>query len=314
MDHYQLNRLWEALPFVLEQRETSGVYSIGLIEYAEPLPAERLEEELRDLARMEHALAVEYLYARCSVAFSEIKTPTTKPQEYAQFISHELLAIAVSEMMHLRWANQLLWELWHEDPRVSFKPSLGIAATVPSAAAPVRGKTPSDAMIVERPPQCQPLDKGIQNFLAAERNSGTLEGRYARIYSLLRTGYPPQLRELVSRIIADGVSHYSRFRRIDAILRYHQEPAGRHPLIRSPFKKLPLTSDQPKLGQIRKAYATLLLNLHKAFRSGDAEDRKFITEARIEMHRIDELSLELAQDGHGVPFVEIAREAAADFE
>ena len=86
-------------------------------------------------------LALEYLYA-----YYSIKTPEEAAASLAAwphlrddvtFIRHFVLLVAVGEMLHLRWANQLLWEL--ADARLippgKYGPQLGVAETIPVSAA-----------------------------------------------------------------------------------------------------------------------------------------------------------------------------------
>jgi hypothetical protein len=308
MDPYEINHRWQELAFVLEGREIASVYSPGPIQFAVPLPVDQLKLELERLATMEHALAIEYLYARYSVAFDG--TTRTQVGKYAEFIAHELLMIAVSEMTHIRWVNQLMWQLWHDRKILDFKPSLGISATVPGAPPGVDPES-EPFRPVDREVVCRPLNDAIDGFLAAERPSGTLEGKYAHIFSTLRTGYSPDLGELVSRIIADGVSHYSRFRNVQAILKHYNVSGSKpEPFIRRPFELI--QSPDFTHGILRDAlniYRDLLLDLFMGYETGDAASRSFISKARISMDKMDEIGRSLAKNGQGLPLLELGRMA-----
>jgi uncharacterized protein (DUF2236 family) len=65
-----------------------------------------------NLCKLEQTVALEYLYALYSVKDAPQVTGKNL-KDAVTFVRHELLAIAVSEMRHLRWANQLIWELEH---------------------------------------------------------------------------------------------------------------------------------------------------------------------------------------------------------
>jgi ferritin-like protein len=109
--HYQINQEWTWLAFVLEGRENSGLYSPGFEAFAEPFPtAEALADELVLLCGLEHVVLLEYLCAYYSLKRPEDFSDSRNSADVL-FVRHELLGIAVSEMRHLRWANQLLWTL-----------------------------------------------------------------------------------------------------------------------------------------------------------------------------------------------------------
>jgi hypothetical protein len=299
MDHYEINKRWQDLSIVLEGRERATPYSVDVTETAEPLPAEEVPGVLAKLAGMEHALALEYLYARYSVRFGDPKLSRVE-RDHADFLAHELLAIAVSEMMHLRWANQLMWELAHNNPSHSYQPALLVAEFVPDASATSNGDGAPKGM---RHTAMRPLHVAVDSFIAAEQPSGTLEGQYARVFATLRRGYPVALSELVSRIMADGASHYSRFLQLRAVLRHD----GKEKLIRNLEPGRP---DDKRFAVVASAYGTLLRKLFDGYRSGDAEDRAAIPAAREEMHKIDAEATVLATKGVGVPFYNLSRGAA----
>jgi hypothetical protein len=300
MDHYEINEQWQDLAIVLEGRERHIPYVPGPIPPADPFSNLReLVEKLRELAGIEHALALEYLYARYSMRVGEALDPSQ--QQHANYIAHELLMIAASEMMHLRWVNQLLWELWHLRHTSGFVPELSAATYVPG-----RGGLRKVAM--------RPLDRAIDDFIAAEAPSGTIEGQYARVFATLRHGYPASLPGLASRIIADGVSHFTRFREIRAILRHYgnsnQVTAARRGtvhLVQELVREITVADiDNYLLNEIKSLYGQLICNLQQAYRSGSAEEREGIGLARQVMMELDEEAIGLAQKGLGIPFSEIA--------
>ena len=141
IDHYEINQRWEELSIVLGGKETPAVYLPRSAELANPFESpEQLAEKISQLATLEHVLAVEYLYA-----FYSIKTPEEATASLADwphlrddvtFVRHFVLLIAVSEMLHLRWANQLLWELADRRliPPGKYGPQLGVAERIPVSA------------------------------------------------------------------------------------------------------------------------------------------------------------------------------------
>src|SRR5262249_46252016 len=110
------------------------------------------------------------------------------------------------------------------------------------------------------------------------------------------------LAELVSRIIADGVSHFSKFRQIKAILRYHN---GGQKLMRDRYELL--RPEHSQYDDVRAAYEAVITHLHQAYRKGNAEDRTNIAAGVTAMQSIDAAAQRLAARGVGVPFVDIGK-------
>jgi hypothetical protein len=290
MDHYEINQRWQDLPIVLLGREQRNEYRPRPTENATPFKtADDLAQNLVDLATLEHTVALEYLYARYSVRNPKAGDPMV---DELTFVRHELLLVAVGEMRHLRWVNQLLWELDHR--RITskrFGPSLGLKDQIPTAG----GKTRSKAL--------RPLTVDVlEDFIAVEAPSGTLDGEYAEVVSTLRdqTKYPQELPQLAERIIADGMEHYSRFREIRVTL----QPffAGNPP----PYLVNLQPADPANALSKRalRAYQQILTDLQNAYAKGDAEDFGNIAAARSLMFQLDDLADQLAAGNPplGIPF------------
>ena len=289
MDHYEINKRWQDLSIVLIGKENSGVFQPRPIELKTPLAdPDTLAQKLTELARLEHTLALEYLYARYSVLNPDRTNDATLKQDLI-FVSHELLMIAVSEMRHLRWANQLIWELDHlQLTSKRFEPSLDLATQIPAQNG-------------TRNRELRPLTKDVlDDFIAAEQPSGSLDGQYAAVLTTLRdkTKYPEELAQLAARIVADGTQHFSRFRQIRVVLQPHfdQQPV---PYLVD-LKPAPATNKiaQQALGQ----YKSILQELRDAYEKGDAEDFAHIATARSLMFALDAAAGKLADKGLGVPF------------
>jgi hypothetical protein len=137
-DHFQINTAWQQLSIVLESREIGGVYLPQSIETANPFrTTEELGAKLRkELAPLELALVFEYLYAYLSLL--DEKAAQKKGGEVLRgavvLARQHLMFVVTSEMQHLRWANQLLWELKLPD---EFEPILVAADEVPTNKAAI---------------------------------------------------------------------------------------------------------------------------------------------------------------------------------
>ena len=297
MDHYEINQRWQELAIVLEGKETYGLYRSRLSDTANPFPApEALAARLRELATYEHVLILEYLYARCSLLTPE--QARTKASEWpnladdVEFARHELLLVAVGEMRHLRWANQILWELQHAGLVKPRGPSLGISKVVP-----VGQQT--------RPRQLALLGpETLQRFVDVEEPSGGVDGAYARVVATLRdSAYPPTAYQLAGRIIADGMQHFTRFREIQLVLQSYF-PRAPKPGFEPPYlrKLTPASPTAPDAKAALDLYRGLLDSLRKAYAKGDMEDAANIITARQAMLDLDAAAEKLASQGLGVPF------------
>ena len=298
MDHYEINQRWQDLSFVLENHEVRTIYAPKPAEMAEPFGSlGELVERLQWLALIELTLALEYLYARYSII---LDGPASPQRDHAEFLAHELLVIATSEMMHLRWVNQLLWELWHRGYANEYEPVLGVTGKVPT----IQGQS--------RDADLRRLDAAVDDFVKAEQPSATLEGQYARVFATLAAGYPHDLAELVSRIIADGVSHFERFQEISSILRFYADPpAGPNQPPRASRLVRELTEVEladPRIQPLTEDYRTIVTHLRLGYLRGNVEDRADIPAAREAMGNADRKALNLAAAGIGAPLFDIIKE------
>jgi hypothetical protein len=295
MDHYEINQRWEELAIVLGGAETPRVFQPRSANTANPFAnPDELARRLTELAPMEHVLALEYLYAYYSVRTPEEAASdlATWPhlQDDVTFIRHFVLLIAVGEMLHLRWANQLLWEMADHGliPPGVYGPQLGVAATVPVSAS---GKPRARAL--------RPLTRAVlADFVAVEQPSGFIEGQYSRVTATLRqTQYPDALYQLASRIVNEGMDHFDRFRDIGLVLREY--PAENPPYLR-PIK---LASRQdPQVKQALTLYQQIVTNLTRAYATGRVEDRAAIIAARQSMTELNAVADDLGHQGVGIPF------------
>ncbi|MHC5675431.1 ferritin-like domain-containing protein (plasmid) [Nostoc sp. UHCC 0926] len=297
MDHYEISQRWQELAVVLRGKEISQIYRAPTADTANPYKSpEVLAAKLYDLAGLEHVLCLEYLYALYSLVAPEEVDVNTWPtlRDDLTFVSHELLLVAVSEMRHLRWVNQLLWELDHTGlTKKAYGPALEVAERIPVG----NGHT--------RPRQLRPLNrKTLADFIAVEAPSGGIDGQYARVVATLRQPqYPNSLYQLAGRIIADGVEHFSKFSEIETVLRAYQgAPQGngtKPPYLRN---VTPAPSDNPDAKQALDAYQRLLNYLEAAYKKGDMEDANNIVFARQEMINLQVIAQKLATQGFGIPF------------
>ncbi|KKD02188.1 LodA/GoxA family CTQ-dependent oxidase, partial [Streptomyces sp. WM6386] len=99
---------WNVLPVVLNDREDD---SKGIPAPSSVVPLDRptVIERLKKLAKVEHALCVEYLFAHYSLD-APMRLPAT-PSDVTRKVyaaAQEVFAVAVDEMRHLRGVNEAL--------------------------------------------------------------------------------------------------------------------------------------------------------------------------------------------------------------
>jgi hypothetical protein len=299
LDHFEINNRWQELAIVLRGREISNIYTPEAAEEANPFSSpDELADWLVQLARLEHTVALQYLYARYS-----LKDPAQAGNgslgDVLTFVWHEILLIAVSEMRHLRWVNQLLWSMHHNGLIANRGPSLGVADQIP---APTGTRMPGGRGVVTvmRAPDLLPLTPEVLDaFIAIEEPSGFLDGQYSRVLSTLRQPlYGPTLEQLAARIIADGAEHFSRFREIQLALQPHEPQQYLQP----DFKPAPV-ANRAASGAL-DIYRQILKELADAYRLGDMEDAAHIATARKLMFDLDGAARDLANNERlGIPFL-----------
>jgi hypothetical protein len=310
MDHYEINQRWQDLAVVLQGREISGVYQPLPSSHANPLDSpDQLAQRLTVLATLEHAVALEYLYARYSLKNPDDVSKKELKQDLI-FVRHEILLVAVSEMRHLRWANQLIWSLEHDgmlSNRVG--PSLGIATKIPVAIDKSRPPQlpPLKNNAEFRPAELRPLQPDVlQDFISVEQPSGFLDGQYSRVLATLREQqYPATLEQLAARLIGDGMDHFTRFREIQVVLKKYKNPTEYLRTVR------PAPPQSSEAAAAYALYQHIVQELKAAYARGNMEDAAHIAVARRLMFELDKKAEDLASRGLGVRFFESAPAPAA---
>ncbi|KYG06248.1 hypothetical protein BE21_35960 [Sorangium cellulosum] len=291
-DHYQINHAWQDLAVVVRNTEVGAFYAPGPEHHAAPFASpQELAEELRVLAGLELALNLEYLYAYYSLrGVEEVEGEELK--KAVAFVRNDLLLIAMSEMLHLRWANQLLWMLYeHGLIEQRYEPVLTPARQIPLGAPP---------RIAWRERALRRFDSQTRkDFIAGELPSGELEKTYARVVVTLRDPrYPAHLVEVARRTVADSIGHYNRFRVMDAVLRaYSNEDA----YLRQIEKGTP-EQCRDALDLLSKVVDSLKDGYSKLGERHVNSGGQRVAVARQTMHELDAAAEQLAEQGIGVPF------------
>ncbi len=294
IDHYQVNQMWSELPIVVEGRETDEVYEVdpempGVCPYE--MPEDMINDLKTRLAAMEMTLSLQYLYAYFSLADPETadtqKWPTLKDDLI--FARRSVLEVAIGEMTHMRWANQLLWELEPE----GYEPILTPSETLPAG----KGKT--------RPRALRPLTaEALADFIEIERPGGFIDRAYAQCVATLEQEdlFPERrLYALAVRIDTDGDEHFLRFSQMKDVLAKYDTGEGTPAYLR-PIKVG--TEEQAKTAL--ELYAKVkdgLANAYTLEADGKFEESQtFIQQVRNDMKLFRVEGEALAAQGIGIPF------------
>jgi len=329
LGYYEISERFQELAVVLGDRETDEPYVPPVLETPEGGPYGSPEELVAvlagELAPLEHVLILEYLYAWSSVRTPEevraldddelaevlpfafradpaapLAGVTDRPAalDYLRrrllrdvtFIREQLRATAISEMKHLAWVNDLLRTIAGARLGPAYQPALGVAAEVPT------GTTGEN-----RPRQLRSLGReAVAAFVGVEQPSGGLDGRYARVRAtLLDPLYPGELFEIASRIVDDGLDHFSSFRRMAGIVDAYDQPSPPH--IRPGFEVA--AADHPAVVPALETQQRVL----RLLRAGFAGDESLRPVARQTMFVLENQLQSAAAGGRGVPLFAFLR-------
>jgi hypothetical protein len=300
IDHYEINQSWEKLPFVLEGHEIGGVYRPPHPVFGAPHQnAAWLVCELeKELAGMEMALVIEYLYALFSLRHPDEATDPKWPSLAGDLLAvrRMVLMVAVSEMTHLRWVNQMLWLLdrhgvypagRHYEPIVTWADTIKAADDRPTTLAALTPET-------------------LEGFIQLERPTGPLTGIYEKCVATLKdaTLYPHQIFDIALRIDGEGTEHFRNFGNVKRILsKYPQAEDGGYPYLRP----VELARTPETLAAVA-VFDSIRQRLAEAYAAEAKEDMQGanagITDARTAMELLQATAEALAQRGLGIPFLD----------
>lgn len=207
---------WEKLPAVFDGVEGRGV-SVG--------PAMKLPDEdildrtevmraLRELATVEHGLMVEYLYAYYSIN-QDAFAGQPQAQQRVRSAAETVLSVAIDEMRHLRWVNEMLLALGqpHELGRFVEMPDVDRDGRVFKHTFSLKRLTPErlDWFIAVEAPSDQ---------IDIDADDDTIDGMYTRLLLSVSQGAgfnSEERKRLLHRfklIIDEGYDHFQRFTRV----------------------------------------------------------------------------------------------------
>ena len=295
MNHADLINGWETLPIVLNDVEASKYVAkpVGPVPDDQLLPdVGSILARLSYLASIEHALMVEYLYAYYSVAAPRRQPDlTNEPALRLYEAANTILGVAIDEMRHFRWVNEILVMLGHAPVVVRADKTIdldgdGRFLDHTFALIPASEEQIDWFIAVERP--SKEVDPGIR--------PDTIDGMYTRLlFSIERSpdisqGVKDRVLHLIKLIIDEGYDHYHRFQRVKQLL--PSGPANAHlQLPPNPTPLAPTHVAKEFETRVNRSYEVILNLLLIVFGRGDAEHGNLIEATRIAM--VDSMDVEI---------------------
>jgi hypothetical protein len=288
MDHYEINRRWQELDFVVEGRERATPYAEAEVAGRPLADDAQLELHLQYAAGVELAVIHLYLAALFSLQ-ARAGAPASVSSDVA-VAEAELRRITFGEMRHLRAVNDVIRGL-HRTTR--FIPALRVASHLP----PIGGKLPRAV----RPDRL--TREVLQTFIDIEQPSVSVDGLYARILATLPAlGPRAHLHERIRSIMADGADHFRTFRFIQEWLAPHEPAQYLRTLNPGPPTKADGAAFQI-YSKIGTTYLTMLRALRDAYAVGLPAGAPEINAARVGMlEELEPLCLRLVAAGFLVRF------------
>ena len=249
LDYYEINQRWQDLDIVVEGRELRRPYIGGVLSATPFLTTDELESTLRYAAGIERAAVQTYLTAAYSINPAPANRGTLVVDAATTFA--ELMRIAISEMRHLRITNDILRafnERLHAG--ASFRPALQIADAFPASGGTAEP-------VVERRLTPDVLDE----FIAIEKPSDSIDGLYARIVVTLENLGFRDLGQALRSVMADGFDHFETFLDVKEWLSHHQ-PADYLLNLRQP------DPNDPRHRHLQELFLQLMQTLRRGYAAG----------------------------------------------
>ncbi len=314
--HVDIINHFDRLKFVIDGRERDDYVLSPPPTAPRLLTRQEVIDRLKVLAGVEHALCVEYLYAYYSLKlppgfgpkrepWEPPGRPPNEPSVEARIFTaaDEVLRVAIDEMRHFRWVNDMLDELgehWVLD-RAEI-----IGINFPEMTTPGFNRK-----FELKPLTAETLDWFIQVEKASPHHldPGTVDGMYTRILLSIEQGSEFQvdpdkrdrLAHFVKLIIDEGVDHFTRFTRVKDAL----DGISESEYLRVTDKPTPAAPDSDAgilQATADSSYAVLLHALQFVFKQGKRQRGALLEAARRGMYNIDEACRALSESGKGALF------------
>ncbi|MFC9819306.1 ferritin-like domain-containing protein [Streptomyces erythrochromogenes] len=300
-----LVRDWNVLPVVLDDREQRDpdpgerapaprAVRAGRSGGADEMTPGQVADKLTELAGVEHALCVEYLYAHYSLN-APMRLPASADEltRRAHAAGQEVFSVAVDEMRHLRWVNEALDMLGR-------RPVLDRAEEIKREKVHRFGL---ERLTLQRLQWFVDVEAPSQSSSADPDDPSTIDGMYVELHAALvkhsdRFHDADRLTHLIKLIIDEGNDHWHRFRAVQGHLAGLTEQQFLRPLATE-------TTDETDLELRRRSdeyYELLMGTLQASFARRDTAGGELMRRSRIVMQNMHETNHELAARGVGPLF------------
>ena len=204
IDYAEMMVDWEQLRAVVNGRECGQAFVPETPPMGPLLDLETIKTELSYLATVEHALAVQYLYGYYSIDAPKEQPTDVDLREFRLWKgANEIFQIAIDEMRHLRWVNEVL-RLLGEPIQVGRAALIGRRFQIPFYLQSLSNSQLQWYVDVERP---------------SRSTKEGLDGMYVGILTSLQQLPADALDEekrqraieIVKLIVDEGEGHYVRF-------------------------------------------------------------------------------------------------------
>lgn len=318
---------WKRLPVVLNDREVfddlpgdrplQGLSdAFNRIPEANLLDALEAFNELKYLATVEHALIVEYLFAYYSLNVPCKPPGPTETKPVVSVAADELFKVAIDEMRHFFWVNQLIRLLGSQLP-VPQQPVTArakiIGQTPDAREQPGRKKIPGFKYL-DKKFSLRPLTPDVlREFIEIEANSRNIDdnnrsfGMYVHLLASFLRRLPSlanreHLIELTKLLIDEGDDHGGVFNKIEAAFNGINQEVYLRPLRSDDGSYGRENQDLLKLGDVY--YQELLRMIHISYSLGPDAGGELIAKAVQQMEKLHDVGRQLACVNIGLRFTE----------
>lgn len=316
-----VNGAWRSLPIVINDREERRAFRIehdeeladlhDLFAKLDPdFNRDNIINELQYLATVEHALIVGYLFAHYSLNIPSLPEGQ-KLDERGEIISSaaaDLLEIAIDEMRHFLWVNELLRLLDCDKPVTQRADVIGLP---PEKDEDFCRKRLKNFRYLNLPFSLRSLSfEVLDQFIEIEANSRSLGangksfGMYVQILASLMQGdsklaNTEHALRIVKLLIDEGDQHGVMFQSMKARLKSIKGEFARD--LRNDV------DDEPTLNSLNLGdtyYHNLLELIHVSYALKERAGGDLIRDAVKLMYKLDEVGHDLASRNIGLRFTE----------
>lgn len=288
---------WEQLYPVANNREFGQSYKPPKGPAQIQIPGlQQLINELHYLATVEHALAVQYLYAYYSANAPEKLDEDTASEDQKRIFQNAqvVFQIAIDEMRHFRWANEAL-ALLDQPASVGRAQMLGRELNEPFVLLPLSPEQLQWFVDVERP---------------SKSTEEGLDGMYVGILDAIESnpdwfadspeGTQENLIKIIKLIIDEGEGHFVRFSTVQRNLAYIDYLRSSYGTSTGEPLQAPAQTQYARLQKWSNTlYASILRLIQSSFVLKDEAQGRYLRKAITLMFELNSVNFKISESGLG---------------